>query len=234
MPRAVTRMCAAMPRVLAIVAVLSAAPALAQGAAAGRVVEEVVAVVKTPAVGQTRVITLTRLEEEARIALVSRGAVEAASGPLDGSALKAALEWLLDQVVILDEVTRLQVFEVDRADVLAELERFRAHFAREADYRAFLARADLTEEELAAALRRMLRVQRYLDSRVRLAARVKDAEVEAYWRAHEADFAHRSFADVKEAVRAHLAEEKTRAEVKSIVAELRGRAEIRVLERFEG
>ena len=100
------------------------------------------------------------------------------------------------------------------------------------DYRAFLASADVSEEELMVALRRMLRVQRYLDSRVRHAARVVEADVEAYYKAHETDFAGRGVGEVRDVIRAHLGEERLQAEVKALVTELRGRVEIRVLEDF--
>ncbi len=211
--------------------VLAAAAALAASApsADGRLMEEVVAVVRAPGTGQTRVITLTRLAEEARIALVSRGALRAASARLDAAALKAALNWLVDQTVIMDEVSRLQVFEVDRAEVLEELRRFKDRFPGPEAYRAFLSRLDLPEEELLVVLRRMLRVQRYLDSRASRAARVGDADVDAFYRDHEADFGGRPLQEVREAVRAHLADRRVKAEVQAVVAELRGRSEIRVL-----
>ncbi len=203
------------------------------GADDGQVVEEVVAVIRSPILGQTRVVTLTKLEEEARIALVSRGALAAAVRPLDGGALRAALEWLIDQTVLIDEVNRLQVFDVDRAEVVAERDRFRARFSRPDDYRAFLDRLDMNEEDLMVVLRRMVRVQRYLDSRVR-AGRVRDAEVEAYWSQHAAEFEGRDLAAVREPIRAHLAEQRVKAEVKVLLSDLRGRSEIRVLVRFGG
>jgi hypothetical protein len=186
-------------------------------------------VVRAPGTGQTRVITLTRLSEEARIALVSRGATRAATARLDAAALKAALAWLVDQTVIMDEVTRLQVFEVDRAEVLEELRRFKDRFPAPEAYRAFLGRLDLAEEELLVVLRRMLRVQRYLESRASRAARVRDADVEDYYGQHRADFGGRPLEEVREAVRAHLAERRVKAEVQAVVAELRARSEIRVL-----
>lgn len=215
----------AHPLALAAAAALAASPPAAQG----RLVEEVVAVVRAPGTGQTRVITLTRLAEEARIALVSRGAIRAATAPLDAAALKATLAWLVDQTVIMDEVARLQVFEVDRAEVLEELRRFKDRFQTPEGYRAFLGRLDLAEEELLVVLRRMLRVQRYLDSRASRAARVVDADVEAFYREHQADFGSRPLEEVRQAVRAHLVDRRVKAEVQAVVAELRARSEIRVL-----
>ncbi len=213
------------PLALAAAAALSATPP----AGSGKLLEEVVAVVRAPGPGQTRVITLTRLAEEARIALVSRGAIRAATARLDAAALKAALAWLIDQTVIMDEVTRLQVFEVDRAEVLEELRRFKDRFPGPEAYQAFLGRLDLAEEELVVVLRRMLRVQRYLDSRASRAARVGDADAEAFYRQHLADFGGRPLEEVREAVRAHLADRRVKAEVQAVVAELRARSEIREL-----
>ena len=203
----------------------------APGAEERGVVEEIVAVVRSPALGQTRVITLTELKEEARIALVSRGAVAAAVLPLDDAALRAALEWVIDQTVLADEVSRLQVFDVGRAEVLEERNRFRARFSRPDDYTAFLVRLEMSEEDLLAVLRRMVRVQRYLESRIHL-ARIQDAEVEAYWKEHASQFEGRDLASVHELIRAHLATERYKVDVKAFLAELRSRTEIRVLARF--
>jgi len=196
------------------------------------IVEQVVAVVRTPASPRPRVITLTRLEEEARIALISRGATRAAEGDLDLPALRAGLEWLIDQTLLLDEVVRLQVFEVDRPEALEELRRFQARFAAAADYRAFLARWDVTEEELLVVLRRMLRVQRYLDSRVSGAARVREADVDRLLREQGGEA--RGDARVRAQARARLSRERTEREVKALLADLRGRATVRVLETFGG
>jgi len=199
-----------------------------------QIVEQVVAVVRTPASTQPRVITLTRLQEEARIALVSRGATGAAEAELDAAALRAGLEWLIDQILLLDEVVRLQVFEVERADVLEELRRFQGRFASPAAYRAFLARSDVTEEELLVVLRRMLRVQRYVDSRISGAGRVREADVDRYLQERKIDPRAAERAAVRSTVRAELAERRTEREVKALLADLRARATIRVLEPFEG
>jgi hypothetical protein len=163
---------------------------LAGAAPAGDAVrEEVVAVVRGPGVAQPRVITLTRLEEEARIALVSRGGTAAATDPLDARALRAALEWVVDQTLLGDEVARLQIFEVSEQEVEAELRRFRERFASTGAYRAFLDRLELPEEEVAAVLRRGLRVDRYVESR---AAAADPARTQERARALVADLRARS------------------------------------------
>lgn len=212
---------------------LALAPLAAAPSGEGRVVEEVVAVIRA-AGAEPRVVTLTKLTEEARIVMISRGATEAALRPLDGPALKATLDWYVDQTLLSEEAARLKVFEVERAEAQAELDRFTKRFARAEEYAAFLAASDISEEDVLAVLRRMLRVQRYLDSRVAGAARarISDAEVEAAWRERRAEFGGLPLAQVREAVRARLAEERIRVDVKALLSDLRQRSEVRVLATF--
>ena len=106
--------------------------------------------VRNPPSAPPRVVTLTKLVEEARIALVSRGATAAATGPLDRAALRAALEWLLDQMLVADEAARLQLDEVAargrgrRAAPLPGAVRRRRRRTSGSSQRA-----ELTEDELA-------------------------------------------------------------------------------------
>lgn len=216
-----------------VAAALAAALAAAAAPASSgeRVVEEIVAVVRNPPTAPPRLVTLTKLTEEARVALVSRGAIGAATGPLDREALRAALEWLLDQMLVADEAARLRIDEIPREDVLEELRRFRARFPAPRDYARFLTANELTEEELLVTLARMVRVQRYVESRVGRAARVADDEVDVWLREKGSPQAAGA---ARDAARAQLAEERARAQVKDLLAELRGRAEIRVLDPLRG
>ncbi|HZZ84659.1 MAG TPA: hypothetical protein VFE30_08990 [Anaeromyxobacteraceae bacterium] len=221
---------------LALAATLCAAPSLAAepSAAAPLPVDEVVAVIRASAGAAPTVVTLSRLAEEARIALVSRGALGAAAAPLDRPALRAALDWLVDQTLLVDEAARLEVFQVEPAEAAAEVRRFQERFAAAADYRAFLARNDLAEEELTAVLRRTLRAERYVQGRLSRAARVTDADVEGHWQARRDELGRRPLAEQRAAIRARLAEDRTRAELKALLAELRARAEVRLLDPLGG
>ncbi len=209
-------------------AILLVAGATPAGAPAGStVVEEVVAVVRNPAGAPPRVITLTRLTEEARIVLVSRGAVEAAFQPLDARALSATLSWLLDQMLLSDEASRLGLGELPREQAAVELRRFQARFGEKGAWSRFLASTALSEEEVAAVLMRTRRAERYLESRIGRGGSVDDAEVEAYARAHGMAVESRA---AREAVRGRVAELRTEAAVRALLAELRARADIRVLD----
>lgn len=211
-----------------LAAILLASGTTPAGAADGStVVEEVVAVVRNPAGAAPRVITLTRLTEEARIVLVSGGAVEAAFQPLDARALAATLSWLLDQTLLSDEASRLGLGELTRDQVATELRQFRARFPERGAWSRFLASTALTEEEVTAVLVRTRRAERYLESRIGRGGSVDDAEVEAFARAHGMAVESRA---AREAVRARVAELRTETAVRELVADLRARADIRVLD----
>ena len=192
--------------------------------------EKVVAVIRNPVGSAPRIVTLTRLVEEARIALVGRGALEAASRPIDGPALKATLEWLVDETLVADEAARLRLDDLDRETLAAEVRRFAARFPSGEEYRRFLETTDLAEEELAASLARGLRVRRYLESRVGRVVRVSDADLD---RAMAERGVATSSPALREAVRGDLVEARARAQARELVAELRSRADVRVLERFD-
>lgn len=211
----------------ALLAEPAAGPPAPQAAAReGRVVEAVLATVQASPIRPVRPITLTRLREEARVALVARGGIQAAFGPLDAEALTAALEWLIDQTLVAEEADRLMVAEVGRDEAEQEVRRFRDRFDARADYDRFLSENDLAEDELAVTLARTLRVQRFVERRVGPSVKVTEAEIDEY-------LASRGVATgpsaAREAVRAHLGERRLAAEVKAIVAELRARATVRVL-----
>jgi len=218
-----------------LLALLAAGPdAVAGGApvAAPRVVEKVVAVIRNPPGSAPRLITLTRLVEEARIALVSRGAIEAASRPIDAPALRATLDWLLDESLVADEAARLRLDDLGREAIADELKRFAARFPAPDAYQAFLERTEVSEEELAVTLARGLRVRRYLESRVGRVARVSEADVDRALVERGANAG--ASAAVRDAVRASLVEARARAQAAALVSELRARADVRILERFDG
>jgi hypothetical protein len=207
-------------------ALLLAATPVAPPSSGGTVIERVVAVVRNPASATPRPLTLTRLDEEARIALVGQGATPAAFAPLDGAARRAALRWVLDQWLVADEALRLKVDEVPREEVEAALQAFRRRFPDPAAYRNFLATREVPEEELQAILARGVRVQRFLDSRLGRTSRVSEDDVS---RALIGQGVASPTPAEREAARARIAVERAQGQVRQILADLRARADIRVL-----
>src|SRR5205814_7686346 len=93
---------------------------LAASAAAAQerqLVDEVVAVVDAHSV------TLSELAAETRIRMVEQHGPQMASAPLDSAILAASLRRLVEERVVLSEVERLKVFDLDHAEVASALAR---------------------------------------------------------------------------------------------------------------
>jgi hypothetical protein len=202
------------------------APAPVGGAGLERVVERVVAVIRSPPGSAPRPLTWTRLDQEARVVLVGRGGSSAAEGPLDAAARRATLHWLIDQWLVADEALRLKVDDVPGPEVQAALQAFRQRFPEEPAYRRFLALTELPEDELLTILARGLRVQRFLDNRLGRGVRVSEEEITT-WLAGQGKPAPTPAE--REAARARLAGERVQVQVRQVLADLRGRADVRVL-----
>jgi hypothetical protein len=80
----------------------------------------------------------------------------------------------------------------------------------------------------------MLRVRRYVDSRVSRAGQVTEADVDAWLAAHPAGEAAADKEAARKAARSRLAEERTREDLQALVLDLRSRADVLVLEPFGG
>jgi SurA N-terminal domain len=206
-------------RVLASV-LFVAAGAWAQSAPAERkLVDEVVAVVDAHS------ITLSELSAETRIHLVEQQGGQVAGATPDRALLAASLRRLVEERVILAEVDRLRLFDLERAEVDTALARFRARFPTAEAYDRFLDRIQMTADEVASVLARDLRVARYLDNRLKLAAQVREGEL---------DEAMRAYPGVDRAsLRQKLAREKYERLLEGLLADLRRKADVRILDPLE-
>lgn len=147
----------------------------------GRVLDRVVAEV------EGRAVTQSELEFEARVALVQRGALQAATAPLDEQTLRGALDLSVAERLQVLDADRLQAFPAEQSEVQARVTRFKGRFPTPAAFEAFLARHEADEAQLAALLERGVRAERILDSRIRLRAQVTEVELRRYYDAHRAE-----------------------------------------------
>ena len=201
----------------AILVLAAAAPA-----AERQLLDEVVAVVEAHS------ITLSELAAETRVRLAETQGGAAASLPLDRPILAASLRRTIEERIVLSEVQRLRLFDLDNAEVDAQLARLRARFASREEYDAFTRSIELTDEEIGAILARELRVARYLDNRLKLAAQLRDSELLEATRGKKLSDAER------EALREKLAQEKYQRLLRELLADLRKRATVRILDPLDG
>jgi hypothetical protein len=197
--------------------VLFCAPLAARGEER-QLLDEVVAVVGAHS------ITLSELAAETRVRMVALHGPSAAGAVLDRRLLGASLRRTIEERVVLSEVERLKLFDLERSEVDALLARLRVRFAAVAEYEAFARSIELTDEEIGAILAREMRVGRYLDNRLKLAAQLRESEVEEAARGRKLSGAER------EQLRTRLAQEKYQRLLQELLSELRKRATVRVLD----
>lgn len=202
-----------------LAAVACGCAVLGQAAAAERqLLDEVVAVVDAHS------ITLSEVVAEARIHMVEEHGAELADAVLDGPMLAASLRRVIEERIVLSEVERLKLFDPERSDLEAAVARFRARFRSPERYENFVRGLNLTDEEIGAVLARDARVARYLDNRLKLAAQLRDSELDEALRGRAAG------REERELLRDKLSREKYERLLAELLAELRRRAVVRVLD----
>lgn len=220
-----------MPGILlAIALALAAGPVQAAPAPVetGRLVDRVVATIAFGDAHSRILITLSDLELEARVALISRGAVLAADAPLPPDTLAATLEWSIAEHLILAEAEQLAVAVAEGSELEEALHSFRDRLG-EGAYERFLARWEVEPTDLLRLMRRRIVVDRYLASRLRLAPGISEQELRA---AYESEQREATFAEARGSLLVRLEQDRREAIVGSLVRDLRGRAQVRVLHSF--
>jgi hypothetical protein len=191
-------------------------------AAERRLLDEVVAVVDAHS------ITLSEVAAETRVRLVSSQGAAAGGMPLDRPILAASLRKTIEERVVLAEMQRLKLFDLEPGELESLLARFRARFASPAEYESFSRTLELTDEEIGAILARELRVARYLDNRLKLAAQLRDSELDEAARGQKLSPAAR------DQLRQRLSQEKYQRLLSELLDDLRKRSTVRVLDPLDG
>jgi hypothetical protein len=190
------------------------------GPAEGQVIDRVVAVIE----GQ--VLTQSELEFEARVALIQQGGVRAATAPLDEEALRVGLELVIGERLQVLSADRLEAFTAEQTEVEKSLAAFRKGFESEEAFQAFLSRFGVDMKQLTEVLKRRVRAQRILDSRVRLRAQVGEAELQRYLEQHASEYPEGEPA-VKSRLRDKLYQERYKAFAAEELAQVRASAQVR-------
>ena len=131
---------------------------------------------------------------------------------------------------LLQEAYRLKVAEVTELDAAVELSRLKGRLGSDAAFGEFLVRTGLTEERLTKLLGERLLVERFVEKKIALFARVGRDEAQAYYNGHPGEFQGKRFSEVQKQITALLAEQKVDQQLDQYIEELRGRAFIRMNE----
>jgi peptidyl-prolyl cis-trans isomerase SurA len=138
------------------------------------------------------------------------------------------LEGLINGKLLLQEAYRLKVAEISEQDIAAEVGRLRQRLGSDDAYRSFLARTGLTEERLSRMLGDRLLIERFVEKKIGLFARVSREETQSYFQDHPKEFQDKRFAQVQKPITALLSAQKVSQQLDLYVGELRDRAVLRL------
>jgi len=173
----------------------------------------------------------------AQVITLSDTRAVAACGLHDVAAAKdptaAALDYLVNRALMLDEVNRYTVPEPDSKTIAGSLETLKARFPSAADFEAALARTAMTDERLRGFVRDTLRIEAYIDQHFGGAAMPTEPEIARYYQEHQEAFARGGRVPPLEEIRAEVVERAEAARREALVADwlerLRRRTQITVL-----
>jgi len=195
---------------LAVVFLLLSVPAVVHAELLDRVVAAV----------NNEMITLSELNQAVGF--------NVAFGGKNGEKLRSeTLEGLINRKLLVQEAYRLKFVEVSDQDVNGEVEKLKKRLGSDQAFSDFLAKLDMTGDQLASMLGERLLVERFVEKKIGLFVRVSRDEAQDYYNKHAAAFKGRQFQDVQKPLTAMLSEQRLGQQTAQYLAELRGRADIR-------
>ncbi|MFZ5468030.1 MAG: hypothetical protein ACOZIN_01225 [Myxococcota bacterium] len=206
------------------IVVLVAAAAWAQEPP-GKVLDRVVAII------DGRALTLSEVEFEGRVTLISAGGVEAATALLDDAALKEALDHAIGVRLQSSEADKLQAYTLEPGEIEAAIALFQRRFSSPRHFQQFLDRHDADLQHLATVLARNLRAAKILDAKLKLRAQVSEAEVRRYYDEHAAELGS-SYEEVRGPLKDKLVIERLRKLTLAELAAVRRGADVRIIAPF--
>ena len=177
-----------------------------------------------------RVLSWSQLDFEARVMLIDRGGVDAATAPLDASTLQNALDLAVAQRAATAEADKLNAYPVEPAEIDQRLRTFESRFPNTAAFQSFLRAHDADRAALAEVLARATRTEKFIEGRVRLRSQVPESEVRKAW---EADSGGKTWEEARGPLRDRMQRERAYVLAREALGQLRASIPVRIVARPE-
>jgi hypothetical protein len=149
--------------------------------------------------------------------------------------IEAAMNWLVDKQLVIDEAARSGWNDVDEAAVGREMDAVRRRFPSDAAYRDELVRLGMDETRARGVVRGSLTAQGYVARRFDTVLPATEDELREYYGAHRDRFVRDgrqiAFEDAEDSVRAIVQEERRHEAVATWKDRLRRRADVVIVYR---
>ena len=145
---------------------------------------------------------------------------------------REVLDALIAQALRYRDVERFGAADIPKDSIEARLREIEARFASPAEFAAAMQRAELTEDEVRALVKRQLQVEAYIQERFAPLIFVSNEEIASYysgtWSAQrrQRGLPIPPLNDVREEIRALLRSDRLQSEVERWTTQLRARANV--------
>jgi SurA N-terminal domain len=152
-----------------------------------------------------------------------------ALGGKEGEKLRTeTLEGLINRHLLIQEAYRLKFVEVSDQDINAEIEKLKMRLGSDNAFAGFLARLDITREQLGRMLGERLLVEKFIEKKIGLYVHVSRDEARDYFNNHPAEFKDKRFEEAQKMITAMLTGQKLQQQAAQYLTELRSKADIRL------
>jgi SurA N-terminal domain len=138
------------------------------------------------------------------------------------------LQGLITRRLLVQEARRLRYVDVSDDEISAENDKLRKQFGSDQAFADFLTEQDMTGQELRRMLGERLLVERFVEKKVGIFARVSRDEAQSYFEEHAAEYKNMRFQDVQKTIIALLTDRKIEKQLNQYVTELRSKADVRI------
>lgn len=181
--------------------------------------------------GEQRLITRFELEVEARLVFAERSrSVEAASNRIDDRFRESVLESIINQYLLVDEATRLQLITPEAAQLVAERDALEQRLGGAGALARFRELTGVPDELIDAIISRRVIAEEFIRQNIQLTFSVTDSELEEVYRQGSHPFGDLPLDEIRPQLEAWILAQRQRHRLEQWLQDARRRTRIRRIE----
>ena len=150
------------------------------------------------------------------------------AGKLSDSVIRIGTRELINQKLLLAEAKRFDVEDPTESQIHQELEIIQNRFPSPAAFEMALRQNAMTLEDLQKKVKEHLRVNRFIDQRIRFFVIVLPEEISGYYSENQGKFKDKTYEEAEKEIEKSLSEAKTKDRLEAYLSNLRARANIQI------
>jgi len=147
---------------------------------------------------------------------------------LSDSAIRTGIRELINQKLLLAEAKRFDVEDPTERQIAEELEIIQNRFPSPAAYEMARRRNAMTLEDLRQRVKEHLRVNRFIDQRIRFFVIVLPEEISQYYSENQEKFQHKTYEEAEKEIEMFLTEAKAKEKLEAYLSNLKTKASIQI------